>query len=263
VFSNITHAGLWFKIPSEKEEVKFFGATRESTSELDPENIRVLVWNQYKGKEQRFRSEFSRLSKNRDVLLLQEALMDKDMTKLYASQRSFSTVFAASFVYRFSGKATGVANAANISATSYEAQRSEGREIVGNTPKMVLFTTYPLKNRSDELLAVNIHALNSVSWKTLAVQIIKALGVVKKHQGPVIFGGDFNTWSKAKMNYLMHAMKRAGLDEVKFKHEERKMKVFGRALDHVFTRGVSVTNAYVEKTDGADHQPLLLELHVR
>ena len=256
-----SYAGLWFKIPKAHEEVKEFG--HSSKVQLDPDNINILVWNQYKGNERTFRSEYLRLSKDRDIMLLQESHLNGKMDKLYASNRSFHTIFAASFIYRFRNRATGVANAARTIASSYQAMRSQGRELVGNTPKMVLFTTYALKDRSAELLCVNIHALNSVSWQALAAQVLDALRVIKQHDGPVVFGGDFNTWSKSKMNFVMRAMQRAGLKEVKFKHEERKMRVFGRALDHVFVRDIEVVNAEVQKTDGADHQPLLLSLRVR
>lgn len=260
-FTGVANAGLWFKIPKPHEEVKEFG--KSSMDELDPNNINVLIWNQYKGNEKSFRSEYQRLSHDRDVLLLQEAFLDGDMDKIYASNRNFKTYFAASFVYRWKNRATGVANAARTDASSYLAQRSRGTEIAGNTPKMIMFTTYPLKGRSDELLSVNIHALNSVTWQSLAVQILDAIKVVKEHEGPVVFGGDFNTWSKKKMDYMKLAMKKAGLEEVRFANEQDKMQVFGRPLDHAFVRGATVRHARVEKTNGADHQPLLLTLRVR
>ncbi len=260
-FATTTQAALWFKIPNANEEIKQFG--KASKEELDPHKIEVMIWNQYKGKERSYRREYQRLGHGKDVLILQEAVMDKKMSQIFSSQRDIHTIFASSFVYRLRNKATGVASAARVKASSYLAQRSRGKEIVGSTPKMVLFATYPLKGRSDELMTVNIHALNSVTWQTLAVQILDALKVVNAHEGPVVFGGDFNTWSKKKLEYVFHAMKKAGLEEVKFAHAERKMKVFGRELDHAFTRGLKISNAIVEKTDGADHQPLLLRAQVR
>lgn len=260
-FSTTTQAALWFKIPSANEEVQQFG--HDSKDELDPQKIEVMIWNQYKGKERSFRREYQRLTHAKDVLILQETLLDKDMKQIYGSNRDFHSIFAASFVYRFSKKPTGVTSASTVKASSYLAQRSRGVEIVGSTPKMILFATYPIKGRAEELMTVNIHALNSVTWQTLAVQLLDALKVVKEHDGPVVFAGDFNTWSKNKMNYLKSAMKKAGLEEVQFEHSERKMKVFGRELDHAFTRGLKITNAVVEKTDGADHQPLLLRAQVR
>lgn len=260
-FSTTSYAGLWYKIPSSQDEIQEFGFA--PAQELNPNKINVMVWNQYKGKNSSWRSEYTRLSKNQDVLILQEASIDKKMVKAYASNRNQYTIFAASFVYRWKNRATGVASSANVPASSYIAQRSRGVEIAGGTPKMILFATYPLAGRQEELMTVNIHALNSVTWQTLAVQILDALRIVKEHHGPVVFGGDFNTWSKAKMNYLKHAMQKAGMEEVHFAHSERKMKVFGRELDHVFTRGVNISDAVVEKTGGSDHQPLFLTLQVR
>ncbi len=254
-------AGLWFRLPSPQEEVQEFG--QDSVAELDPNQIRVLVWNQYKGKKNKWRREYERFSRNQDVMLLQEAMVDGDMDKIFRSSRSHRSIMATSFIYRRKNRATGVLTNSSVAPTSIFAQTSRGVEIVGSTPKMILFNTYPVRGKSEELLTVNIHALNSVTWQTLAVQILDALKVINEHRGPVIFGGDFNTWSKNKMDYVLRAMARAGLEEVRFAFEERKMKVFGRPLDHVFVRGVTVRDARVEKTNGADHQPLLLTLRVR
>lgn len=261
VCAPMAKAGLWFRLPKAHEEIFEFG--KSSRSELDPNQINVMVWNQYKAKEKKWRREYERLSRDQDVMLLQEAVIDGNMDKLYKSSRDHKSIFATSFIYRFSGKETGVTSNAKVAPSSILPQQSRGVEVVGATPKMVLFTTYPIKNHPHELLAVNIHALNTVTWQTLAVQILDALKIIKAHRGPVIFGGDFNTWSKNKLDYVMMAMKKAGLEEVRFAHEEQKMKVFGRPLDHVFVRGITVRNARVEKSDGADHQPLLLTLRVR
>tara|TARA_R110000868_G_scaffold75979_14_gene218958 strand:+ start:195 stop:1022 length:828 start_codon:yes stop_codon:yes gene_type:complete len=259
--SGVAQAGLWFKLPNAQDELTEYG--HSSKALLNPHSINVMVWNQYKGKERNWRREFERLSRNQDILILQEATDSRKMTKVYDSSRDFQFFMGTSFIYRFGNKATGVVSAAKVKAASVLAQRSQGVEIAGGTPKMILFASYPIAGTSDELLTVNIHALNSVTWQTLAVQLLDALKVVRSHQGPVVFGGDFNTWSKKKMDYLMHIMSKSGLEEVNFKNSHLKMKVFGRELDHVFTRGVKIKSASVEKTDGADHQPLFLTLQVR
>ncbi|MFX3675652.1 MAG: endonuclease/exonuclease/phosphatase family protein [bacterium] len=256
-----SQAGLWFKIPNAQDELTEYG--HSSKSLLNPKSINVMVWNQYKGKERTWRREFERLSRNQDIMILQEATDDRKMTKVYDTSRDFQFFMGTSFIYRFGNKATGVVSAAKVEASDILAQRSRGVEIAGGTPKMILFASYPIAGSSEELLTVNIHALNSVTWQTLAAQLLDALKVVNAHQGPVVFGGDFNTWSKKKMEYMKHIMQKFSLEEVDFKNSHLKMKVFGRELDHVFTRGLKVKSASVEKSTGADHQPLFLTVEVR
>jgi endonuclease/exonuclease/phosphatase (EEP) superfamily protein YafD len=110
------------------------------------------------------------------------------------------------------------------------------------------------------MLVMNIHGLNVTKLGAFEKQIFEASLVIAAHSGPVLFGGDFNTRSKKRMNYLRTLMSKYGLKEVIFLNDQR-MTVMGNSLDHVFLRDLKVDQATVlSEISTSDHKPLYLEL---
>ncbi|STQ46055.1 Uncharacterized protein conserved in bacteria [Ewingella americana] len=70
--------------------------------------------------------------------------------------------------------------------------------------------------------------------------------------------GDFNAWSRQRINALFGFANNIRLQEVRFPSDFRR-RAFGRPLDFIFYRDLSVTNATVMETQASDHNPLLVE----
>lgn len=81
---------------------------------------------------------------------------------------------------------------------------------------------------------------------------------IASHRGPVILAGDFNAWSRQRINALQHFAQDAGLQEVEFRVDHRS-RAFGRPLDFIFYRGLTVIDASVLVTRASDHNPLIVE----
>src|SRR5690606_22481607 len=152
--------------------------------------------------------------------------LNNHMRPILDAGRTHRYIFATSFVYKSSKDATGVLTGSSVPANEYEYQRSLGRELIGFSPKIVLITKYPLENHAQELMVINIHARNSVSWKKMAVQVLNALKLAQDHDGPVIFAGDFNTWSNKKEAFVLRAMERAGFSNVEFPNGNTRMHLY-------------------------------------
>ncbi|CQR24006.1 endonuclease-exonuclease-phosphatase family member [Yersinia enterocolitica] len=60
------------------------------------------------------------------------------------------------------------------------------------------------------------------------------------------------------MNALQRFAQGVGLEEVKFLADNRS-RAFGRPLDFVFYRGLTLADASVLVTRASDHNPLLVE----
>jgi endonuclease/exonuclease/phosphatase (EEP) superfamily protein YafD len=80
---------------------------------------------------------------------------------------------------------------------------------------------------------------------------------IAHHSGPIIMAGDFNAWSRPRMNALYRFAREMSLREVRFRRSAPPR--FGRPLDFVFYRGLSVHDASVLVTRASDHNPLLVE----
>ena len=147
---------------------------------------------------------------------------------------------------------------------------TEGRELGFTLPKVSLITRHNLPN-GDELLAVNIHALNfELGTPKRFIRQMDALRKIMENQtGPIVFAGDFNTWNAERDDYVRSLTAELDLIEVESFVESRKTGDQGWAngvlgidptlpLDRVFYRGLDLQTAEVLDVDSSDHPPLLV-----
>ena len=248
---------FWFKVPKKGEAVTKHG--HAEYGELDPSDIKILVWNMYKGKNQSWEEDFHFLSLNRDILILQEAYLDSKMGPVMDQDPDHLYTMATSFVYRKGKVRTGVATGSSIYPSKVQFEKSKKVEWFGLTPKSLLFTYYKIKGSTKKLLVINIHALNVIPWYVMMSHVKQAKEEIKAHDGPIIYAGDFNTWTKKKMKKMKKFMKKYGLKEVSYPNGGDRMRggPWKMVLDHIFVRGLKTESSYVwGQLEGADHKAL-------
>ncbi|MBK24705.1 MAG: hypothetical protein CME70_11975 [Halobacteriovorax sp.] len=231
-----------------------------------PENLNVIVWNIYKGKKKSFASDLEKLSKDADLLLLQETHL-KQKVKDALSKGPHSYHMGVSFKMR--GTPTGVSTGSTVSPNSVDYQRSK-RELGFTTPKISLITKYNIATSGEELMVINIHGINFVTLGSFKKQINALLDVINSHSGPILFAGDFNTWSKSKYSFLQSSLKEAGLTEATFEEDNRlrapiisRIGKYNNPLDNVFVRGMIIKEAKVlSNFKGSDHHPIRVKLEL-
>jgi endonuclease/exonuclease/phosphatase (EEP) superfamily protein YafD len=125
-----------------------------------------------------------------------------------------------------------------------------------------MVTLYPMSNTDKSLMVVNIHSINfTLGTESFLKQLGKVEKILSQHNGPVIFSGDINTWSKKRMTILKDLSVRLGLKAVKFNNHNRT-KIFGHNIDHIFYRQLTVTDAKVIKVTSSDHNPMLVSFRL-
>ncbi len=240
------------KVPKNDDVIQVFDMTNKS---MLPGTFKVAVWNMYKGKKPSWETSFFKLAHSHDILISQEMFMKGRMEEIFTSTEGFEFTSATSF-YFDGNERTGVATISKVPSFIQEFQRSHYREPIIRSPKVVLVSTYPLAN-GEELLVANIHAINFVSARKLRHQIQTVANRINEHVGPVIFAGDFNTWSRRKQRYMRKILKAAGLTEVKYHGGDHRMRVFKNLIDFLWYRGLKLEEAKVlGNIDGADHIPM-------
>ena len=128
------------------------------------------------------------------------------------------------------------------------------------TPKATSVTLYPLAGSDASLLTVNLHAVNfSFGVKEYRSQLEAAAELIQAHEGPVIFGGDLNTWSDRRQATLDALTDELGLTAVSFSPDHRTSR-FGRPLDHLYVRGLTWQSSETVQVVTSDHNPLLVTL---
>ncbi|MBG6245573.1 EEP domain-containing protein [Candidatus Symbiopectobacterium sp. 'North America'] len=218
--------------------------------------LRVLVWNIYKQQRLYWLSVLQNFGKDAHLVLLQEAQSTPELIR-FATANYVATdqVPAIILPQHLSGVMT-------LSAAQplYCCPLRE-REPLLPLSKSALITVYALQS-AQQLMVINIHAINfSIGVEVYGKQLDAIGEQVKRHAGPVIMAGDFNAWSRQRINALYQFASEIALREVRFVDDQRR-RTFGRPLDFVFYRGLHVMQSSVLVTQASDHNPLLVEFQL-
>lgn len=220
--------------------------------------LRVLSWNIHKAKHPGLSSALERYAAENDLLLLQEAVLDTPV-RVALARAGYSWQMADAFA--IGGRKRGVLVAARI--TPIEERALRAFEPLFPIPKSAIITRYNFAGRSEQLAVANLHGINfSSGLGRFREQLDDIAKELMNHDGPIIFGGDFNTWSARRYEMLANMTNRLGLVSVEPTPDDRR-RAFGRHLDHLFVRGFSVVDAGSPKVGSSDHSPILVRLVAR
>ncbi|MCO4792817.1 MAG: endonuclease/exonuclease/phosphatase family protein [Bacteriovoracaceae bacterium] len=265
VFLYVGNAEAFFftKVPKLKKSHLVMG--KSSTSALNPESIKVLVWNIHKGKDKGFYDDFTRLGEDRDILMIQELYNSKHVIDSLDHFLGFRFDVGISFRYRFKKHIySGTMIGSHVEPSYTKISRSRDREPVVNTPKVLTIGSYPIEGHND-LLIINIHGMNVTSNKAFYRQIDDAIKSMSGHRGPIIFAGDFNTNRQKRIDYLQrNLVQRLGFKDMQFRNDERMKSAFTKLIiDFTFTRGLKVIDSEVlGKLKSSDHKAMYFEVAV-
>ena len=231
---------------------------------LNPESIKVMVWNIHKGNDPGFKEDFIAYGADRDVFLIQEMYQQKKVMKTLDAMPNVRFDVGISFKYRFKkGRPySGTMIGSTVEPSSIALSRSKDKEPVVLTYKVLTIGTYPIKDNHD-LMIINIHGMNITSNKAFYRQVNDAINAMAGHKGPIIFAGDFNTNRQPRIDYLQrNLVKRLGFDDMQFRNDERmKSAITNLTIDFTFTRGLDVIDSEVlGHLKSSDHKAMYFEV---
>ena len=223
---------------------------------LDKAGFSIVNWNIQKGRDARWISDLQDVHSVPDLLILQEASPASDAWSVVAPNhfRSFAAGFG------FGETSTGVVTASSTQPL-LECRLVAFEPWLG-TRKATLITEYALAETAATLLVVNIHGINfSFGVQDMREQLLQAAAIIERHDGPVLFSGDFNTWRAGRAQVVNDIISRLGLVALDFDTDHRK-KVFGWALDHIYVRGLETVYATSVDLESSDHNPMAVKLRL-
>jgi endonuclease/exonuclease/phosphatase (EEP) superfamily protein YafD len=219
-----------------------------------PGELEVLSWNIQKASNTGWADDLAELGGGINLAFIQEASVQAAIPD--AIGNLLHQTFAAG--YTTDTMETGVMTLSS-SAPSMSCNFTSWEPWLG-TPKATSVTEYPLANRQDRLLAVNLHAVNfAIGLEDFQQQFDALDNLLSKHQGPIILAGDLNTWSGERQTLVNNFMDRYELSAVSFTPDLRT-QFFGEALDHLYVRGMHAESARVIPVSTSDHNPLRVRL---
>jgi len=219
--------------------------------------FRVLSWNLHKNSDPGWEADLARFAADADLLLLQEAALTAGLRRVLESA-GVDWLLASSF--ELGGHETGVLSAARVRPAHACAQRSF--EPLLQLPKSAAITRYEIRGRSDKLAVANVHAINfALGLEAYRAQLETIALELAGHRGPVIFAGDFNTWSLERLEVVKDVVRGMGLVPV-LPAVDTRSRFLGQQVDHIFVRGLDVLEARAPQVGSSDHNPVLATLRL-
>ena len=218
---------------------------------LDASHISLLNWNIYKGQGENWTVDLARFIHEQDIVLLQEAVLKKDM---YQPLNEHRLKWKLNTAFYFEDVEAGVLTASTIAPVRSCGLRTNEPFI--RVPKTMLVSEYPLSHGGKNLLVANIHGINfTLGTQVYRQQIAALIQAVRNHDGPLIVAGDFNTWSDRRMEIVHQMVELLSLKAVTYKNHNR-LTMFGNPLDHVFYRDLELVAEESLSVTSSDHNPI-------
>ncbi|MEH1849675.1 MAG: endonuclease/exonuclease/phosphatase family protein [Nostoc sp.] len=236
-------------------------------TEINSKSIKVLSWNIAKQNyNNTWLKDFSNIIETYqpNLIFLQEFSLKLEADEL-PKWLKMNWTFAPNFVDIHHQTYSGIFTASTISPLTKKVITTKHYEPIVKTPKISLVTEYLLSDQSTTLLTINSHLINFVDLNKFQTQLNELELILSIHRGPLIFSGDFNTWSRKRAVILNQVTTQLGLTPVIFAPDEKeKIKRFllSPPLDHIFYRDISAKKASAKVLDqicSSDHKPLLAE----
>ncbi len=223
-----------------------------------PEVIDIGVWNIWKGSGgEAFISEYRRMLATCHLLLAQEALLTLRALAQFAPS-GYAALHGATY-RRKDGIRDGVMTVSSAPLDGVPQRiLCLAPEPLLNTTKASLVSTYKIENSDQRLCVVNIHATLIRRPSTAVRELEQVLSYIFEHHGPLIFAGDFNTFSKAYITEVDRVLSSVGLSRVIIEGDPRTTTT---ALDQIYVRDIEVLQASVDTSfQHSDHFPILAKL---
>jgi endonuclease/exonuclease/phosphatase (EEP) superfamily protein YafD len=222
---------------------------------LDARALRVASWNIFKGGMEGWQAELERMAAEHDVLLLQEAVMNAPFREVLARA---GLVWQMAGAFAMGDEERGVMIAARVPAVDGCTLRTY--EPLALLPKSAMVAHFKLAGSERTVAMANLHGINfTLGLGSFREQLEAVATELARHDGPIVFAGDFNTWSEARNQVLTGIVVRLGLFPVTYEPDERR-RAFGLPLDHFFVRGFKVGRAQAPVVKSSDHNPILVIL---
>jgi endonuclease/exonuclease/phosphatase (EEP) superfamily protein YafD len=220
----------------------------------------LLVWNLHKENQTKaFEQKFHTLLQSypTDILLLQEVKYPKNSAFIFHKHSYCLTANIETKKHCY-----GVCTAATSAFDELYSSRTLKKELGFATQKSLQITKHPLCHNKILYIA-NLHAINFVSHKSFEAELQRVQKVLQKLEGPLIIAGDFNSWSKKRLQCLQIVQKELKLQRVKPDNSHNVKRIFSQEIDHIYYRGLQLLQATAIDTQKiSDHNPLYAEFEL-
>ncbi|MFO1284555.1 MAG: endonuclease/exonuclease/phosphatase family protein [Burkholderiales bacterium] len=215
----------------------------------------VVSWNIHKSARAGWESDLARFLAAGEFVLLQESLLGSAMRERL--ERAGARWVQAEAWSARAGP-TGALIASRVAPARHCVLRQA--EPPGIPPKSAVVAWYRLAGRADTLAVASVHSVNfSPGLAAYRRQLESLAATLADHRGPVVVGGDFNTWSPVRAALVDEILAGVGLAPI-VPVVDRRSRFLGLPADHLYVRGLVAVDAAVASLDSSDHVPIVAAL---
>jgi endonuclease/exonuclease/phosphatase (EEP) superfamily protein YafD len=214
----------------------------------------ILCWNVHKeNNHPYFNTQLQNLllTHPSDFLLFQEYKMPKHQPH---ALQDFSYAMAANIETK--RHLYGLLSASCFNFDTSHVELTHQKEFLFSTKKSMLLTSHSFMD-GKVLHVVNMHGINFVSPNVFNKELAKIESVLHHCEGTMIVSGDFNNWSKRRIQALERFQRTLGLEKALVQEEHHIKRIFSKPIDHIFYRGLKLVQAEaIDTKKVSDHNPI-------
>lgn len=178
--------------------------------------------------------------------------------KIHSSKGSILDSFHFSLApnIRFLNHVYGVLNGSRMKEIETFSLLSSHREAMIQTRKSAIFSIYPM-DTGEPLLVVNLHAINFRENTVYNKELDAVFERIRRYFGAMIVTGDFNSWNKKRIAFVMKMAGALELQAVEIEQAHLIKSFMNCKLDHIFYRGLKlIESRAVDVGNLSDHNAL-------
>lgn len=256
-FSTLAFGKGAFREATPQEQIQKYGNCTK-LAEI-PQTFNLISWNMLTGLKKKWPEAFEEYQKSNDLVLLQETYFDKWRSDIF-NQTKKCWVGGTAHVHIKTNIPSGVATGTIGRPIRQEVTYSKYYEPIMWVRQSTLYTWYKIQNSKKELLVVNIHAINFVGDDQYFEQLANIEIKIRKHKGPLILAGDFNTFTLSKTKFVNLIALKHKLNQVTFSNDIRR-KFSSYPLDHIYVRGFDILSSdSLDSRLSSDHNAIIARL---
>ncbi len=150
----------------------------------------------------------------------------------------------------------GIVTASTFGFDTKHIELTTEKEFLISTRKSTLLTSHSFAN-GEVLHLLNMHGINFVSSKVFNKELEKIKLILTTCEGAMIVSGDFNNWSKKRVEALEEFQTELSLHKAVIEEAHHIKHVFSKPIDHIFYRGLRLIKAEAIDTRSiSDHNPI-------
>lgn len=225
--------------------------------------LSALIWNTYSANQRHWCKDFNELSGDNNLVLLQSVSVQTTDPQLDAVSTISEWAVAVSEQSVDGDALAGVKTGCTVASNKQIQHVLQQSEVDKGSSGVLLETHYALGTSSQTLMVLNMLATDGLPVSQCLEQFEQLCHCIEQHNGPIIVGGCFDSWSTDRLAKFQQYAAKAALFEASMTRQG-SVERLTKHLDHVFFRGMSLQSVEsMPQMQSTDYSPIIAKFIIQ